>query len=181
MTNTLKVLGTWKELARERVFEKFGRAIDRITFEMADGRESDFYIRVENATCCVLALTEKNEVILAKQFRPGPQRILSDLPSGFINQGEDPQAAITRELLEETGYAGDIQFVGIRCSDTYAETQRYLYVAVQCKKVAEPVYEEAEHSEPDIVSLEVFRSLLQKGQLTDVASGYMALDHLKLL
>ncbi len=47
------------------------------------------------------------EVLLVRQYRPAVGRTLRELPAGLLNAGEQetPQAAASRELAEETGYA----------------------------------------------------------------------------
>lgn len=129
----------------------------------------------------VLALTEDNEVILAKQYRPGPQKILYELPGGYLDEGEKPEVSASRELLEETGYAGEIEFVGTSFDDAYSTMQRYCFVALNCKKIADQQLDDGEHVEIAYKSLEDFRSLLRSGEMTDVEVGYLGLDHLGLL
>lgn len=75
MNNKVK---KWEELSREEVFSKYGRKIEKVIYKLPDGTESDFYIKKEGPAICVLALTKNNEVILAKQFRPGPDEIILD-------------------------------------------------------------------------------------------------------
>lgn len=52
----------------------------------------------------VLAVTEKNEIILVRQFRPALNQYTLELPCGSIDPAESPQEAAVRELHEETGY-----------------------------------------------------------------------------
>jgi ADP-ribose pyrophosphatase len=54
----------------------------------------------------VLALTDDQRVVLVRQYRPGIDRVCLEIPGGIIDPGEDPCAAATRELAEETGYTG---------------------------------------------------------------------------
>lgn len=43
-------------------------------------------------------------VLLARQYRYPAKDVLWELPAGRIDEGEQPQAAAQRELVEETGY-----------------------------------------------------------------------------
>jgi ADP-ribose pyrophosphatase len=54
----------------------------------------------------VLALTPRLEVVLAEEYRHAVGLVLSGLPSGNSEAGEDaaPAEAARRELLDETGY-----------------------------------------------------------------------------
>lgn len=94
----------WKELSRNEVFSKYGRAIEKVDFEMPDGSTADFYVKREGPAAVTLALTPDNKVILVEEFRPGPMKILFEMPGGYVDAGEDPIESGKRELLEETGY-----------------------------------------------------------------------------
>ncbi|MBI3757573.1 MAG: NUDIX hydrolase [Deltaproteobacteria bacterium] len=52
----------------------------------------------------VLAVTEKNKIILVRQFRPALNQYTLELPCGSIDPTESSQEAAVRELYEETGY-----------------------------------------------------------------------------
>jgi ADP-ribose pyrophosphatase YjhB (NUDIX family) len=49
------------------------------------------------------ALIEKGDQVLLVRRANDPARGLWTLPAGFIDAGEDPQQAVIRECLEETG------------------------------------------------------------------------------
>lgn len=172
----------WREVSRQLVFEKFGRKVEAVTFDMPDGSRAEFYIKVEKPAACVLALTSDNQIVMVRQYRPGPAAIIEGLPGGYIDVDEEPMAAVKRELLEETGYeAGELELVAEHLTDAYTETKRYCYVAKNCKKVSEPLQTSNEYTEAMIVSVDDFRIKLQKGQMTDVPAGYLTLDYLGLL
>ena len=118
---------------------------------------------------------------MVKQFRPGPEEVLDELPGGFVDPNEDPQGTARREFIEETGYDGDFEFVGTCIDDAYSTMLRYLYVAKNCKKIGEPQNTATEQTEVVLLSLEEFRKRLRAGKLTDVEMGYLGLDHLNLL
>ncbi len=171
----------WKEVSREIMCGKYGRNLESVQFEFEDGSEHEFIIKKEGDPVCVLALTDKNEVILVKQFRPGPKKILLELPGGGKNDDETPDGAIARELLEETGYAGDIEFVTRVYDCGYSTLHRYAFVATNCKRVSEPKLDPNEDIEVLLLSMEDFRKQLRTGNMTDVETAYLGLDYLELL
>ena len=51
--------------------------------------------------------TSKQQYILTKQFRFGPEADLLEIAAGMIDRGEAPEASIRREIHEELGYEVD--------------------------------------------------------------------------
>ena len=124
---------SWKLLNSQVVFDKFMQIEER-TYEMPDGQTKNFYIKMTKPAVCVLAITEDNQVITVEQFRPGPNKTLNELPGGYMDDGETPERSAARELREETGYEGDVQFVTECFDDAYNTMNRTCFVATNCKK-----------------------------------------------
>ncbi|MFA6587755.1 MAG: NUDIX hydrolase [Patescibacteria group bacterium] len=178
--NTTK-LKKWKVLSQEMVFKKYGRGIEKVVYKLPSGKKSDFYLKAESIPAGILALTKKKQVILVKQYRPGPDKILLELPGGAVEKNERPIEAAKRELLEETGYKGKLKLV-TRCYDcAYSTINRYCFVATECKKVGKPSLDDTEFAEVKLLGLTEFRKLLRSGKMTDVEVGYLGLDYLSLL
>lgn len=171
----------WKELSRELVYQKYSHKIEKVVFELPSKKIADFYIKQTRPAACILPITRHNEVILIKQYRPGPMKILLELPGGYVEPGDTEHKTVRKELLEETGYTGDFQFVTKCYDDAYSTMERYCFIARNCKKIAEQELEETEFAEVELVSLSKFRDLLRSGNMTDVEVGYLCLDYLKLL
>ena len=72
-----------------------------------DGREGDFFVIEAPDWVQALALTPRHELLLVRQWRCGVSQLSWEPPGGVIEAGEDPIAGAQRELLEETGHAGE--------------------------------------------------------------------------
>jgi len=187
-----KKIKPWKEISREIMFEKFGRGIEKVVFEQSDGEKVDLYIKKEKPVAAVVAFTPENKIILTKQFRPGPKKFLYDLPGGIaMNSSLNMEEFIAKELLEETGYKGDVKFITDLVDCGYSTRIKNCLIATNCQKVQDidntlrdndgENIGFKEEKEVVLFTLEEFRKLLQGGQCTDIEVGYLALDYLGLL
>ena len=99
---------------RREVFRQAFFRVEEVTLqhEQYNGELSDTLTRVTlhrgDSVAAVLHCVDTDELILVEQFRvatydAGPGWI-RELPAGTVSEGEEPDAAMKRELLEETGY-----------------------------------------------------------------------------
>ena len=93
-------------------------------------RKSYREIIKHNGGVCVLAVID-NKIILEKQYRYAYDEILYELPAGKLEEGEIPEVAAKRELLEETGYEANklIDYGVMYPTCGYSNEKIYLYVA----------------------------------------------------
>ncbi len=74
---------------------------------LRSGKTHDFFVTELADGVHTIAVTPEDQVVLVSQFRAGSRRDSLETPGGLLEPGEDPREAGARELLEETGYAGD--------------------------------------------------------------------------
>ncbi len=165
----------------EEVVYEGDRRLARRRYQGPDG-EQTFDVVLDGPGTAVLAVTEAGEIVLTRQFRPGAERVLWDLPGGFVDEGETPEEAAARELREETGYeAAELEVVASVHPSAYSTEQRHAVLARGCRRLAQPDPDEGEHIEVRLVSLDELRAIARAGELTAVDAAYLALDHAGLL
>ena len=68
--------------------------------ELSDGTTAMREIVAHPGGVCVAALTEKDELLFVRQYRCPYDEIVTELPAGKLERGEDPLQAGIRELSE---------------------------------------------------------------------------------
>lgn len=87
----------------------------------------------------IVALTDDDQLVLVRQFRPAIEEYTLELPSGHVEPGETAFSAVVRELSEETGYVADsIEEMGVLRPDTGRLSNRLhcFFARVRCSSSA---------------------------------------------
>lgn len=158
----------WKVLSSEYLvkFPFFTARKDKC--ETPEGKIVEQYYVVElPTTACALAFTEEGEAIMIKQYRHPVEKVILELPGGFIDQHESPEIAMARELMEETGYEfSSIQQVGVIAANPgVLNNYTALFLAQGGKKVGEQDLDHNEYIEIEKISLAEVKDLLLENKI----------------
>jgi ADP-ribose pyrophosphatase len=99
----------WIIESEQTVFSARIFTIEAVTARSAERPEiSGTFVAMDTADWVnVIARTPDGDLIFVKQYRHGTRELTLEIPGGMVDGEEDYTAAAARELLEETGYAGD--------------------------------------------------------------------------
>ncbi len=154
------------------------------TFLLPDDRVTTraIFLAEDMRAAGVIAITTDNQVIVARQFRPGPEKVFDEIAGGYVDEGEEPEAAARRELLEETGYsAGKMTFLGEFGRDSYVNGKWYYYLATGCTLTDAQQLDHNEFVSIELRSIQEFIDNAKKGNMTDPFAVLAAYDQLKEL
>jgi ADP-ribose pyrophosphatase len=124
------------------------------------------YVLEYRAWVNVVALTQAGEVVLVRQFRPGIGRTILELPGGTTDpEDASPEAAIRRELLEETGYTGE-RFLATGCyapNPASHTNMLHCFLATDVVRTHDPHPDDTEHLEVVLMPLDEAIDLAKRG------------------
>jgi ADP-ribose pyrophosphatase len=175
------VAEAWELISSERRGQAGRRPLTAKSFRLPDGSQASFTITGDAGSAAVacVALTPAGTVVLAEQFRPGPERLMMELPGGGVDPGEALAEAAARELAEETGYvAATLAYLGEMHYDAYSSVTRHYFLAAGCVRRHEQRLDPGEFVTVREVSAADLVRLALTAAVTDSGGVLLALPYL---
>lgn len=83
-----------------------------------------------NGGACIVPVTKDNEILFVKQYRYPFSKVIMELPAGKLEIKEQPELCAKRELREETGAIGEVEYLTeIYPTPGYSSEIIYIYAA----------------------------------------------------
>lgn len=159
----------WKTLASEYLFHDLWFKVRKDKAMKPDGHIVEPYYVYEFPTwVTALAITRDGQVIMETQYRHALGRIGIEIPGGCVDD-DDPslEAAVRRELLEETGYEFDqVEYLGeISANPSTNSNLMHMYLATGGHKTSGQHLDENEEIRVDLMSMEELKGLLRDNRI----------------
>jgi ADP-ribose pyrophosphatase len=172
----------WKQLSTTTVYkDKWFHALAD-SCQLPDGRIIEPYYRliVPNWTNMVV-FTDKDEMILVKQYRYPINTVTFELPGGTIDTGEEPLAACIREMQEETGYtSNEVEFLFSTAPNPAMQSNTaYFFMANNAVKSTSQKFDAFEEIELVFCNKDTIMQLLHENKLqhgVQIGAIYAALQ-----
>jgi len=151
----------WMEVGDERV-------------GLPDGREIEGFLWIRTRDfVAMVAVTERDEVILVRSYKHGTRTVSLAVPAGYIEDGEEPLAAAKRELQEETGHASEnwISLGHYVVDGNYGVATEHIFLARGARKVSEPASGDLEEMEVVTVPRGEVSEYVRRGEIVQLSSA----------
>lgn len=120
-----------KTVGSEQIFDGKIIKVKKDKAELENGEVVNRELVVHPGGVCIVPLTDNGEILMVKQFRYPFRTVLTELPAGKLEFGEDHREAGLRELKEETGAECEkFEYLGV-CypSVAYLTEKIHMYLA----------------------------------------------------
>lgn len=163
-------LKEWELLSSEEVYTASPWiSVIKDSVKLPSGRRINNYFRVKlQDYVIILARNNNRDVLVQSQYKHAIGKICLGLPTGCIDNNEDPIDAAKRELLEETGFDAKRwkKFGSFIIDGNRGCGKAHFFFAEDLTRIKEPIKDEMEESEvvflsPDVIIKKVFDGSIQ--------------------
>ena len=159
----------WKTISSEYLFNDLWFKVRKEKCETPGGKIIDpYYVYDFSPWVGALALTEDRKVVMIKQYRHAYGEVGIEIPGGCVDDTDaNTDAAIARELMEETGYEfSEYQYLGKISPNTSTNSNvLHMYLATDGRKVAGQNLDGGEEIEVVLYSMEELKQLLRENKI----------------
>lgn len=116
----------------------------------------------------VIAITKEEQIVLVREYRHGIGKVMLGLPSGTMDETDSsPQIAASRELAEETGYAGGEWFLtsSVPASSARQDNIVHSFLAIGVEYCTTPKLDATEDIEVVTMALSSFLESVAKNEI----------------
>jgi|SRR5579862_5866237 len=160
---------SWKTLSSQYIFKESWFTIRKDVCERKDGKIiSPYYVYEFPTWVTAVALTKEGQIILERQYRHALNETSFETPGGCIDDSDDsPEAAIARELLEETGYRFEkFEHLGkISANPSTNDNWMHIFLATGGLLVQEQQLDHNEEIEVHLFSIGEVKELLRRNKI----------------
>lgn len=155
-------------LNNRRVYTGRIFGLDTCQVELPNGTRASREVVRHSGAAAIVALDEQGRILLVRQYRVASDQVMTEIPAGLLNPGEEPADCAARELQEETGFKpGKLEVLGgFYPAPGYTTEYIHLFLATDLTESRLPA-DSDEFIEVQRVTLNDGLVMIDTGEITD--------------
>lgn len=141
----------------------------------------NFYVNEYSDWVNAVVLTDRNQLVLVKQYRHGTRGFYLEIPAGKLEENETSEEGILREVLEETGFTSNEKpiLLGEYMVNPAVQNNKIItYLITDGFKTSNQQLDDTEEIDVKLIDFEEFEDLIQnrtiETQFFTASAYYMA-------
>lgn len=148
-------------------------SLQKIRYLGHDGKvrtwESASRVNSRGAVMMIPVTRPGGKLVIIRQFRPPTGGLVYEFPAGLINSGEDPAEAAVRELKEETGYVGKVEYCSPRVFTSPGLSSEFVHlvemsVDLEAQADLRTHFDESEYIETFLVAQDELADFIRRAE-----------------
>lgn len=106
-------LKKWKKLSTEVKYSNnwWSYLVDKYLFP--NGTEGEYHYCFTYGSAFIIPVTAEGKIIMVRQYRYLNDRFSIEFPGGGVKKEDNHEAEAYKELVEETGFSGELEYAGM--------------------------------------------------------------------
>ncbi len=183
MTNLQK----WQILRSKMVLDHQWCKVRQDVIKLPNDRIiDDYFVNIKPDIALILPMTSDGDIVCVRQYRHAGGDLFLELPAGRFDPAEESaEAAVKRELQEETGYiAQQVTKIATLYDNPSKDTNKiHLFVAENVIKFGEQKLDITEEIEVVLIPQKLIKDKIIQGEICvtgSIAAIYLGLNFLEL-
>ncbi|MBN8585367.1 MAG: NUDIX hydrolase [Ignavibacteria bacterium] len=106
-------LKRWKKLKTEVIYTNDWWSYKIDDYTLPDGSPGKYHYAFTFGSVFIIPVTDTGKIMLVKQYRYLNDRFSLEFPGGGVKAENDHDNQAKKELVEETGFSGDLTYAGM--------------------------------------------------------------------
>jgi len=126
----------WEVIESIKIIDNKWLVVEKHKCKIGEEIIDDYYV-IKKKDFVILIVEDNEGIYFVEQYRHGVRKSIINLPMGMMDDGEIPEEAAKRELLEETGYNSDcLEYLGeFYMAPSYISTKAHVFYSNDLKKI----------------------------------------------
>ncbi|MCX7877243.1 MAG: NUDIX hydrolase [Ignavibacteria bacterium] len=162
------MLKKWKKVSEKILYRNKWWTYKVDIYEFPEGNQGEYHYAFTHGSVFIIPIAEDGKIIMVKQYRYLNDRLSVEFPGGGVKIPGNEEFEAHKELIEETGYDGELEKIGIfNPYNGVTNEICHVYVARNLHRSEEFIKDDSEEFEILYLSKDEISNMIETNEIYD--------------